>query len=291
MLFILILFSCTVHAQDPGKADSLYQAGNWKDASTLYSALVKKEPQTGQYQFRLGRCKVKLNDYNGAILHLRKAVSIGNNPVVMLNLADAFALKNMTDSSLAWLEKSINAGLPQYGLLKASETARVYAENERFKKIAAGARKVFEPCTAIPEARQFDFWIGEWTVFNASNNAFSGTSSVQLILGSCVIFENWTDGYGGEGKSFNVYDTLAKQWIQIWVDDKAHQTIYKGGMKNGSMIVTTDNMKQPGGSFQVRRMTFTPNADGSVRQFGEASNDEGKTWFTQFDLVYKKKTS
>ena len=29
------------------------------------------------------------------------------------------------------------------------------------------------------------------------------------------------------------------------------------------------------------------NADGSVRQFGEQSTDEGKTWTPSFDLTYR----
>ena len=36
-------------------------------------------------------------------------------------------------------------------------------------------------------------------------------------------------------------------------------------------------------------MTYTANEDGSVRQFGEASTDQGQTWQTSFDLTYRPK--
>lgn len=51
-----------------------------------------------------------------------------------------------------------------------------------------------KPCTTRPEYRQFDFWIGEWDVQAGGNQA--GTNSVQLILGDCVIFENWIGAAG-----------------------------------------------------------------------------------------------
>ena len=35
------------------------------------------------------------------------------------------------------------------------------------------------------------------------------------------------------------------------------------------------------------KITYTPNPDGSVRQFGEQSTDEGKSWATSFDLLYR----
>jgi hypothetical protein len=35
------------------------------------------------------------------------------------------------------------------------------------------------------------------------------------------------------------------------------------------------------------RISYTKNADESVRQFGEKSTDNGKTWKTDFDLLYR----
>ena len=35
------------------------------------------------------------------------------------------------------------------------------------------------------------------------------------------------------------------------------------------------------------RMSYSKNADGSVRQHGEQSTDEGKTWATSFDFTYR----
>ena len=35
------------------------------------------------------------------------------------------------------------------------------------------------------------------------------------------------------------------------------------------------------------RMTYSRNADGSVRQFGEQSTDDGKSWEPSFDFTYR----
>ena len=35
------------------------------------------------------------------------------------------------------------------------------------------------------------------------------------------------------------------------------------------------------------RMSYSKNADGSVRQWGEQSTDEGKTWAPSFDFTYR----
>ena len=35
------------------------------------------------------------------------------------------------------------------------------------------------------------------------------------------------------------------------------------------------------------RISYSKNADGSVRQFGEQSTDDGKSWSPSFDLTYR----
>ena len=66
------------------------------------------------------------------------------------------------------------------------------------------------PCESRAQARQFDFWIGEWNV--TANGKPAGTNSVQRILGQCVIFENWTSAVGGEGKSMNFFNAQTGKW-------------------------------------------------------------------------------
>jgi hypothetical protein len=39
----------------------------------------------------------------------------------------------------------------------------------------------------------------------------------------------------------------------------------------------------------IRRLSFYNLDNGKVRQFGEISSDEGKTWTVEYDLEYRKK--
>jgi hypothetical protein len=53
------------------------------------------------------------------------------------------------------------------------------------------------------------------------------------------------------------------------------------------MAVVADTMVA--GKKALAKMTFSKLPNGDVRQHGENSTDEGKTWTTSFDLTYSKK--
>ena len=42
-----------------------------------------------------------------------------------------------------------------------------------------------------------------------------------------MIFENWTDGQGGLGKSFNAYNVDYSMWQQFWTDQYGRVTEYR----------------------------------------------------------------
>jgi hypothetical protein len=140
-------------------------------------------------------------------------------------------------------------------------------------------------CSSQAEYRQFDFWIGEWDVKVKDNQA--GTNSVQLILGKCVIFENWSGSRGMNGKSFNIYNAAKKQWQQFWADDQGTVLELNGEFKDGAMRLFGE---APGPSGKLlHRITYTPLPEDRVRQHWEISSDQGKTWTTSFDGLYLRK--
>jgi len=144
---------------------------------------------------------------------------------------------------------------------------------------------------AAPEHRQFDFWVGDWDVTTGGKRA--GESHVERILGGCVIFENWKGAGGGEGKSFNLYDTAHKRWQQTWVDASGGLIEFYGELRDGNMCYTTESpTRGPDGQLRktLGRMTFFPHG-ASVRQLWEQSMDDGKTWSVAFDGLYTRKTT
>jgi hypothetical protein len=143
------------------------------------------------------------------------------------------------------------------------------------------------PCKSRPEYRQFDFWVGEWDVLNPRGQQ-AGTNSVQLILGDCVVFENWTSARGSDGKSFNVYNAAKGKWQQTWVDGSGGVLELLGEYRDGAMRFSGET-KGGDGKVRLERLTFTKLDGGRVRQFWEQSADGGKTWTVAFDGMYVRK--
>lgn len=141
-----------------------------------------------------------------------------------------------------------------------------------------------QPCRASEAYRQLDFWVGEWEVQGPKGKT-AGTSSVQLILNDCVVFENWTGASGYTGKSFNLYNAQSRKWKQIWVDDRGGMLEFTGEFKDGAMRYMGQSTAQDGKPV-IDRLTFFPLAEGRVRQLWEQSPDQGKTWNTVFDGTY-----
>lgn len=267
-------------------ARDAFARGDWAAAAVSYTALVAVEHHPAQHG-RLGIALVELGKARDAVTHLETSLATIPDPKVAFYLARAKAKLGDAKAAFAALDKMIASGGVPDATLRADRDLAALAKDRRFAGVLAKNLAAVEPCRAAPEFRQFDFWIGDWTVTDPKGNT-AGTSSVQLMLGSCVLQENWTGG-NSSGKSFNIYDTTDKKWHQTWVDDRGTFTHYVGTFVDGAMRITTD--RPAGGKPGLARMTFTKRPSGEVRQHGEQSSDNGKTWTTTFDLLYTKRVT
>ena len=136
------------------------------------------------------------------------------------------------------------------------------------------------------EHRQFDFWVGNWSVSAGGGEA--GTNDVTLILGKCVIQEHWTGKGGGTGQSFNFYNRADGQWHQLWVDDAGFVLELAGRYVAGKMILSGETVGKDGKRVLQRLTFFDNHSDGTVRQLWESSTDQGQTWQVTFDGMYRK---
>jgi hypothetical protein len=145
---------------------------------------------------------------------------------------------------------------------------------------------------AAPEHRQFDFWVGYWDVYPTGKDKLVAHSLIEKLYAGCTIRENWMPLNNNAGGSLNMYDPTARKWHQTWQDSQNGRVEFDGGMVDGKMVLV-GNWKGANGPGQdaLTRMTYTHNADGSVRQFGEQSSDAGKTWSPAFDFTYRKSAS
>lgn len=143
---------------------------------------------------------------------------------------------------------------------------------------STGAAPQASPC-ASAEFHQFDFWVGRWDVYNAKGQQV-GHSLIEPVYG-CGIRENWMPFSNQPGGSLSTYVPDEKQWEQFWIDSSGSRAYFKGGW-NGSAMVISGKWGGP-----LVRMTYSRNADGSVRQLGEQSTDEGRHWTPSFDFTYR----
>jgi hypothetical protein len=185
-------------------------------------------------------------------------------------------------------DSAVAAGFSGDSLLRADADFATLPQNARFQHIVATAERAFRPCLTRPESHLFDFWIGEWDVTTPQGQP-AGKSSVQQILSQCVIFENWTDGQNGQGKSFNAYNAELGMWQQFWTDQYGRVTEYRQSEKtvDGGLRFTA-RTRMPRGPALVR-MTFTPVDRNTVRQLGETSFDAVNSWQTSYDLYYHRR--
>ena len=142
------------------------------------------------------------------------------------------------------------------------------------------------PDCSAPVYREFDFWLGTWTVTVQGKPA--GTNRIEADLNGCVIIEYWSAAGGGRGTSMNFYDRATKSWYQSWTDQSGGALRLKGSFQKGQMILQSDPQTGADGVTTIQRVSWTPASDGTLRQLWESTSDAGKTWTTVFDGRYSR---
>jgi len=150
--------------------------------------------------------------------------------------------------------------------------------------LPAAAASAASPC-AGSEHRQFDFWLGEWSV-RTPDGKLAGVNRIASEYGGCVLHERYSAGAGYSGESLNMYDAARKVWHQTWVDTSGTLLVLEGGLRGASMVL--EGRTGADGEITRHRITWTPNADGSVRQHWESADRKGQ-WSTAFDGSYTRK--
>jgi hypothetical protein len=139
------------------------------------------------------------------------------------------------------------------------------------------------------KAKQFHFWVGDWEAYNPAGK-LAGTNRIVLMEGNCVMQENWVSaGSPFTGTSYNFLNVHTGKWEQLWLDNQGGNLRLEGEWNGVAMILKSKEVKNPSGQLQTSRITWTPNADGTVRQLWEVSQDAEKTWTVAFDGLYKKR--
>lgn len=266
--------------EDAPDAEALFRAQRWDEAAIAYRAVLDANPDDALAWHHLGYCLHVMGKLDEALVaHERAAVFPKTKVQSLYNIACANSLLDRIDPAFDALDRAIAAGFRDAGLLQNdTDLARMRADprfTERLAKLGVRARDA-----------SFDFWLGEWDVFDPKGVRVGGNSITSVERGF-VVQENWTDGAGNTGRSLNFVDPADGAWKQVWIDDRGGVTRYSGAFTDGAMrlVGTRTNGSRPP---SATRCTFTPNADGTVRQAIEDQDAQG-AWNLTFDGVYKKR--
>jgi hypothetical protein len=160
--------------------------------------------------------------------------------------------------------------------------------------LAHGAPAVATPAPSSThcqssEYRQFDFWIGDWDVYDTGNSATRvARVRVSAILGGCVLLEEYAGADGHQGRSFSLYDASSKSWHQTWVTNHGEMLAIEGSLESSGAMILNGTDRAPDGRARRVRGRWLPEAGGGVREIAARSLDDGATWTPWFDLEFRK---
>lgn len=165
---------------------------------------------------------------------------------------------------------------------------------------AAGASTTGTPSTPpappacdAPTHAQFDFWVGDWDVYPNRGDPLRAPlvahSRIEKLYAGCAIRENWMPLKGSGGGSLSAVDPATGRWHQVWIGSQPGRVEFDGGLAGKVMVLTGFWQGGNGpGQDALIRMSYTPIDKDTVRQHGEQSTDQGLTWTTSFDFIYRR---
>jgi tetratricopeptide (TPR) repeat protein len=293
----LLLAARSVPQQPPGdaahaaEANAAYEAQDWAKARRLYAQMVDEHPEVPRLWFRLADAQQQLGQLDQALATMLSGLQAGVPPIFgEYVIATIYAQMNEKEKAFEHLKIAVDNGYNRPEQLEEDKHLDLLRSDGRFAALKKQAQHNLKPCADTPENRQFDFWVGEWNVETTQGGVPAGQSKIELILGDCVVEENWqSNGNPYAGKSYNMYNVALKRWEQYWVDNSAGNIFFYGGLRDGVMDYWTDEIPQPSGPPLKRHLQFFKLGPDKVRQFSQGSTDGGKTWKPEYDFTYMRK--
>ncbi|MBW3564097.1 MAG: tetratricopeptide repeat protein [Acidobacteria bacterium] len=280
LILVGLLFTVPSLAQDLDEANRLAAEGNAAAAIPLYESHLAQNPDDGATWYALGRAAHSLERLDLAKRALRRALELSFQPAgAQLRLGTIALAEGDEAAARNWLQQAFDGGVPVARMITQMPGYGDAARSAEFDEFV----RTLHPC-GTPENRQFDFWIGDWEVFNPSGRKV-GENRIEKILDGCVLAEFWTGAGGSAGRSHNRYDSARKQWVQHWVSDNGSAIDMWGGLVDGAMILET----VPTESSPKQRWIWTLEEDGSVRQKAEQLDPETGEWQVIWDSYYRRK--
>ena len=162
--------------------------------------------------------------------------------------------------------------------------------------------RAFDSACAAPEARQFDFWLGDWVIEqrilrqDGSYAEFPARTSVRPAAAGCALIEDWRGTVqffwtGMEapaalhGLSVRAWDPATRAWVIHWLDDRDPSLgePFVGGFEDGRGVFTQTTTGEDGVE-RTSRIAFDNPAEGVVEWSLATSRDGGESWTTLWSM-------
>ena len=132
--------------------------------------------------------------------------------------------------------------------------------------------------------KQFDFWEGNWKVYDKEGDLV-GTNKVVKLQNNCVLQENWVSKLSqNTGTSYNYYNPKDDTWNQIWIDNSGFIMNLKGRFKDGKMTLKSDLIEANPRSF-ANQITWKKTKITLLHKYGQLLMKKEKLFmkfFTEF---------
>ena len=133
--------------------------------------------------------------------------------------------------------------------------------------------------------RQFDFWIGRWSV-GPPGRAKASVNEISRVAQGCALREQYHNGQGYTGTSINHFDAAAGTWHQLWIDNAGLILHLDGGLDAAGRMVMSGDRVDARGAHIRDRITWIPQENGTVLQVWDVSTDAGQNWRNLFTGEY-----
>jgi hypothetical protein len=141
------------------------------------------------------------------------------------------------------------------------------------------------PSCSTPHHREFDYFIGNYNVFDKTGKQI-GTDEVTSEMDGCALLERW-HGRTVQGVGYSGYDDTRKQWVQTFFQNDGTVLIFRGNMTKDGILIAGIDYPKPGIT-EENRVLFRPLSNG-FEEYWTASTDSGRTWHVVFDGFFRRR--
>jgi len=156
---------------------------------------------------------------------------------------------------------------------------------------ASRATPPLSPCDT-PQHHQFDFWVGDWRVFDSTDGQLVGFDRVEKLEAGCIVQQNLTlitdlyrrpgVAYRLDGIGVNRFD--GERWLELWADNQWGAIALQGAPQADKAMVMTSIVPSRNRDL---RLVWEKLPDGSVRALQYVAPAGSGKWTLYGNLLYR----